>query len=92
MLATTRLERRLQRPNIELVRDPAQHALVREVGELDQSIEQLNERLAQMQETLRGLLRSERALEEDISCKTNSINIDNSCMLKRQQLKYAVSE
>lgn len=88
-LATTRLERRQQRPNIELVKDSAQGALVREVGTLDLSVEELRARLQQAEETLRALLRSQGTLEADVACKGNSINIDNSCMLSRQQLKYA---
>lgn len=88
-LATTRLERRQGRPNVELVRDSAQHALVHEVGALDISVEQAQMRLGEAETTLRTLLRSELALKEDIDCKTNSINIDNACMLSRQKLKYA---
>lgn len=88
-LATTRLERRQQRPNIELVKDPAQGALVQEVGTLDLSVEELQGRLQQAEETLRALLRSQGTLEADVACKVNSINIDNSCMMSRQQLKYA---
>jgi len=88
-LATTRLEKRQQRPNIELVRDPAQHALVSEVGALDLSVDQLQTKLADAEETLRALLRAENALHDDVAINTNSINIDNACMLSRQKLKYA---
>ena len=37
MLATTRLEKRSARPNVELVRDAVQSTLVGEVGQIQQS-------------------------------------------------------
>lgn len=88
MLATTRLEKRTSRPNVELVRDHVQASLTGEVSQIQQTQEQLQAKLQEASANLRSLNRAELALQEDINIKTNSINIDNQCMQRRQQFKY----
>ena len=40
-VAQTRLDTRLRRPNVELCRDPVQHRLVEEVGEISYTVDSL---------------------------------------------------
>ena len=86
-LAQTRLGIRSQRPNIELVRDPVQYGLINEVGEISSSVQQLQDRLADSESALKGLIRNQLSLEEDISVKANSLYVDQEqCMSLRKQL------
>jgi hypothetical protein len=87
-LATTRLDKRSVRPNVELVHDAAHIALVNEVSEIERALEQLQQNIDGCKSSIRGLIRAKQLLEEDIAVKTNSINLDNKCMLRRQQYKY----
>lgn len=87
-LAHTQLNRRSQRPNNELVRDPVQYELVGEVKQIENTVKQLRERLKQSEETLKKLNRNELILNEDIAIKTNSLQIDNDqCMALRKHLE-----
>jgi tektin-3 len=76
MVAETRLNTRLRRPNMELCRDPAQHRLVSEVYEIRETVEQLKARLAEAENSLQVLMRSRSILENDLSVKNNSLFID----------------
>eukprot|EP00918_Siedleckia_nematoides_P049923 GHVU01109309.1.p1 GENE.GHVU01109309.1~~GHVU01109309.1.p1 ORF type:complete len:412 (+),score=84.90 GHVU01109309.1:30-1238(+) len=87
MLANTRLENRAYRPNVELCRDPVQYRLVEEVGEIEESVARLQQRLSQSNEALKGLLRRQLELEEDIEVKANSLFIDETeCMGMRKSI------
>ena len=88
-LAHTRLEFRSNRPNAELVRDPVQYGLVDEVGEITCSVQQLRERLSDSEDALRGLIRCQLTLEEDIAVKANSLDIEGQCVALRNQLTTA---
>ena len=88
-LAHTRLELRSYRPNRELVRDPVQYGLVDEVEEISGSIQQLQARLMDSEDALKGLIRSQLSLEEDIAIKSNSLNIESQCLALRKQLSTA---
>ena len=61
-----------------------------EVSQIEQAIDVLRAKLRDAEFHLKALNRAELALEEDISVKTNSLNIDNRCMQRRQQFKYRV--
>eukprot|EP00049_Salpingoeca_infusionum_P019166 m.360529 g.360529 ORF g.360529 m.360529 type:complete len:398 (-) comp19082_c0_seq1:401-1594(-) len=87
-LAQTRLTRRAARPNVEQVTDPAQLSLIREANEIERAMNDLREQLKQAESTLRALNRAVLDMEEDIACKTHSLNLDNKCMQRRQQYKY----
>ncbi|NXH12897.1 TEKT3 protein, partial [Bucco capensis] len=75
-VAQTRLDARTQRPNVELCRDPAQLRLVNEVHEIDETIQSLQQRLRDAEDTLQVLVRAKSVLEHDIVVKANSLFID----------------
>lgn len=86
-VAHTRLETRTERPNVELCRDPVQYRLIEEVGELENSLAQLQQRLGDTQSSLKGLIRNQLALEEDIDVKMNTLFIDEiQCMGMRKSI------
>ncbi|XP_069134819.1 tektin-1-like [Argopecten irradians] len=86
-LAQTRLDTRTNRPNVELCRDPVQYKLIEEVGEIESSVAQLQERLRQSEDSLKGLIRNQLSLEEDISVKSNTLFIDEvECMGMRKSI------
>jgi len=82
--AQTRLNTRTFRPGVDLCRDPAQYALVGEVGEICQSIDALKNMQNQSENSLKDLQDNRMALEKEISNKKNSIFIDrDKCMTVR---------
>ncbi|XP_077995491.1 tektin-1-like [Glandiceps talaboti] len=87
-LAQTRLTERTNRPNVELCRDPVQYRLIREVGEIDTHVSRLALTLAQAEDELKGLIRNQLSLEEDIGIKSNTVQIDDvDCMGLRKSIK-----
>lgn len=86
-LSQTRLHHRTDRPNVELCRDPVQYKLVEEVAEIQGSIEALQDRLDKANSSLKGLVRRQLDLEEDIDIKSNTLFIDDvQCMGMRQSI------
>ncbi|XP_013403743.1 tektin-1 [Lingula anatina] len=86
-LSQTRLDTRAERPNVELCRDPVQYRLISEVTEIQMSIDALRERLAQAESSLKGLIRNQLDLEEDIDVKANTLFIDEvQCMGMRKSV------
>ncbi|XP_072882008.1 tektin-3 [Hemitrygon akajei] len=84
-VAQTRLEERTWRPNVELCRDPVQIHLVNEVRELDTTIQTLQQRLKDAENTLQMLVQTKSTLEYDLSVKANSLFIDQEkCMGMRK--------
>ncbi|XP_067860379.1 tektin-3 [Heptranchias perlo] len=80
-VAQTRLDERTRRPNVELCRDPVQIHLVNEVRELDTTIQTLQQRLKDAEDTLQMLVHTKSTLEYDLSVKANSLFIDQEkCM------------
>lgn len=77
-LAHTRLDVRSQRPQIELVRDPAQYKLIKEVREIESSLSRLQERLNDSHRKLKDLDRDKLLLVKDIEVKTNTVRIDEA--------------
>jgi len=85
----TRLENRTFRPNVELCRDRVQYRLIEEVFEISTNIERLQEKLAVAEQSLKGLIRKQLSLEEDIDVKANSLFIDrDQCMELRKQINH----
>nr|XP_060612812.1 tektin-1 isoform X2 [Anolis sagrei ordinatus] len=84
-VAQTRLEARTYRPNVELCRDTAHMRLMREVNEIERNICRLQEALAQAERELKGLLRRQLSLEEEIQVKANSIYIDEVLCLQMRE-------
>ena len=88
-VSQTRLENRTFRPNVELCRDRVQYRLIEEVFEISTNIERLREKLADAEASLKGLIRKQLSLEEDIEVKANSLFIDrDQCMELRKQINH----
>lgn len=85
-LAQTRLENRTYRPNVELCRDNPQYGLTDEVKQLEASKRSLEEKLKQAQHALDGLEQNLHRINEDLQCKTNSLNLEKQCMQSREKL------
>ncbi|KAM4623590.1 tektin-3 [Polymixia lowei] len=84
-VAQTRLEERTRRPNVELCRDNPHHRLVGEVREIEDTIQKLQERLAEAEHTLQTLVKTKVTLEHDLSVKANSLFLDQEkCMSMRK--------
>ncbi|XP_027696474.1 tektin-3 [Vombatus ursinus] len=84
-VAHTRLDERTRRPNVELCRDTAQLRLVNEVHEIDDTIQSLQQRLRDAEDTLQGLVHAKATLEHDLAVKSNSLFIDQEkCMGMRK--------
>ncbi|GAB0197827.1 tektin-3 [Grus japonensis] len=84
-VAQTRLDERTRRPNMELCRDTAQLRLVNEVYEIDETIQSLQQRLRDAEDTLQTLVRAKSVLEHDLAVKANSLFIDQEkCMGMRK--------
>ena len=89
-VAHTRLAQRSQRPNIELTKDPAQYQLVNEVKLIEQSIAALESQLKASEASLKGLIRNQIDLKEDIRIKTKSLHIDKDlCQDLRATIDYS---
>lgn len=87
MVAQSRLSERTNRPNVELCRDPVQYRLINEVNEIQESINELSVTLAQAEAELKGLIRNQLLLEEDIQVKSTSVYIDEvQCMRIREAI------
>lgn len=86
-VAQTRLEVRQHRPNLELCRDPVQYKLIEEVQEIAGSVAQLQARLRDANSSLKGLVRNQLELEEEIAIKANTLFIDEvECMGMRKSI------
>ncbi|XP_032354733.1 tektin-3 [Camelus ferus] len=84
-VAQTRLDERTRRPNIELCRDMAQLRLVSEVHEVDDTIQTLQQRLRDAEDTLQSLVHTKATLEHDLAVKANTLYIDQEkCMSMRK--------
>ncbi|NXN13886.1 TEKT3 protein, partial [Indicator maculatus] len=84
-VAQSRLDERTRRPQVELCRDPAQIRLVNEVLEIDETIQTLQQRLRDAEDTLQMLVHSKSVLEQDLAIKANSLFIDQEkCMGMRK--------
>jgi len=75
-LAQARLEKRKQRPAMELCRDKAMIALIKEIHSLKTAIDQLSHRLENMEVTMSQLMKSKGTLEHDSKLKEVALFID----------------
>ncbi|XP_009672204.2 tektin-3 isoform X1 [Struthio camelus] len=90
-VAHTRLDERTWRPNVELCRDSAQIRLVNEVHEIDDTIQSLQQRLRDAEDTLQMLVHTKSTLEHDLAIKANSLFIDQEkCMGMRKTFPNAL--
>ncbi|KAJ6660441.1 hypothetical protein lerEdw1_017865 [Lerista edwardsae] len=84
-VAQTRLDERTRRPNVELCRDSAQIRLVNEVYEIDDTIQMLQQRLRDAEDTLQALVHNKANLEHELAIKANTLYIDQEkCMGMRK--------
>lgn len=91
-VAHTRLEARTHRRDIELCRDQAQSRLVKEVQDLNQSIEQLHRKLQEAESQHQQLLKTRSNLETDLHVKVNSLFIDREkCLGMRRSFPVSAT-
>lgn len=84
-VSQTRLEARTHRPDVELCRDPPHHRLVEEVGTIQESIDLLNRKLNEAEQSHQDLLMNKSRLEHDLKIKSNSLFIDREkCLAIRK--------
>ncbi|TNN14784.1 Tektin-3 [Schistosoma japonicum] len=84
-VARTRLDLRNRRPNIELCHDDPHGRLLREIAELQESVDQLVSQLTDTQRIHQDLLNIKSRLEVDLSIKANSLYIDREkCLGSRK--------
>ena len=83
MIVQTRLDTRRNRPNVELCKDAGEYQLASEGKEIVGSIQALNEKLAVANTTLEELYRTLARVEEDLSVKNYSLQIDGHCLSLR---------
>ncbi|XP_014666311.1 PREDICTED: tektin-1-like [Priapulus caudatus] len=76
-LAHVRLGTRTQRPNVELCYDPVQSRLQVELGEIQMSVNRLQQKLEDAEAAQKALERTRLSLEADIEVKANTLYIDN---------------
>ena len=85
MIVQTRLDTRRNRPNVELCKDAGEYQLASEGKEIVGSIQALNEKLAVANMTLEELYRTLARVEEDLSIKNYSLQIDRHCLSLRTE-------
>lgn len=86
-VAMTRLEERTRRIDVEICNDPAMQGLQREVNEIRESVRLLKQKLRESESALCRLLKTRSALDNDISIKDRSIEIDSrGCMGLRKNM------
>ncbi|XP_017783549.1 PREDICTED: tektin-3-like isoform X2 [Nicrophorus vespilloides] len=84
-VAQTRLEARTHRKEVELCRDMAQDRLVKEVLDMQDSIEYLHRKLQEAEAQHQQLLKTRSNLETELHSKVNALFIDREkCMGMRR--------
>lgn len=84
-MAQARLEKRKERPGIELCRDKVMLALLKEIHALKQSMDQLEAKLRDMEATMSQLMKTKSTLEHDIKLKESALFLDREkCLTLRQ--------
>ena len=84
-VSQTRLENRTHRPDVELCRDPPFHRLVEEVGQIHDSVDLLQRKLAEAEGAHQDLLANKARLDHDLQIKANSMFIDREkCLSSRK--------
>ena len=88
MIVQTRLDTRRNRPNVELCKDAGEYQLATEGKEIVGSIQALNEKLSVANKALEELFRTLSRVEEDLSIKNYSLQIDTHCLsLRTEEIK-----
>uniref|UniRef100_A0A095AJI3 Tektin n=1 Tax=Schistosoma haematobium TaxID=6185 RepID=A0A095AJI3_SCHHA len=84
-LAQTRLERRTYRPGVELCRDSVQYGLTDEVRQIELTNEALLDKQRQARHALNALHKQLNRINDDITLKEESLQIENDCLNLRHQ-------
>ncbi|KAI6653829.1 hypothetical protein LOD99_3332 [Oopsacas minuta] len=92
MIVQTRLDTRRNRPNVELCKDGGEYQLASEGKEIVGSIQALNEKLAIANKAQEELYRTLARVEEDLSIKNYSLQIDRHCLSLRTEKKVKGEE
>lgn len=84
------MDKRKDRPGIELCRDQAMLSLIREMHSLKTSIDALTVTLLEMNEALQTLLKTKSALEHDLKIKEMALHVDREkCLSIRQSFQIS---
>ena len=75
-VAQTRLERRTHRSDIELCRDDAHFRIVQEIQDVNETLEQLQRKLGEVEASHQQLIKTRSCLEHDLKIKANSLFVD----------------
>eukprot|EP01135_Chromosphaera_perkinsii_P008109 Nk52_evm25s1129 gene=Nk52_evmTU25s1129 len=79
-IATARLDTRSQRPNMELVKDPATFAIEYEITVIKKAIQLLRNNIKDANSALMRLRRTKVAIADDLEKVEKSISIDEACL------------
>jgi len=83
----TRAENRTYRPRVELCRDAPHDALINERNTLKNTVSSLVDQLNIAEDAAAQLKQTLNRLDEDWAIKFNSLELDERCMTKRQNLR-----
>uniref|UniRef100_A0A3B3RHY3 Tektin n=1 Tax=Paramormyrops kingsleyae TaxID=1676925 RepID=A0A3B3RHY3_9TELE len=85
-LVHTRLENRTMRPGVDLCQDQVQCGLLDEAKQLDGTVTSLKQKLSQAQHSLQILKQHEACMEEDLSCKSDALSLEQQSLETRKHL------
>lgn len=84
-IAQTRLHYRYQRPNTELVQDPAHDSLIKEIQQITESIDLLKKQIINAEQTLAKLVELRKGMEKELSNKEHALCIDKERVTQVRQ-------
>lgn len=84
-IAQTRLHYRYQRPNKELVQDPAHDSLIKEIQQITESIDLLKKQIINAEQTLAKLVELRKGMEKELSNKEHALCIDKERVTQVRQ-------
>lgn len=85
-VAETRSENRTYRPRVELCRDAPHDGLIDEKNVLQKTVSNLVDKHNTADDALNQLKQTINRIDEDIAVKSDSLELDETCMTKRQKL------
>ncbi|KAJ8389410.1 hypothetical protein AAFF_G00119480 [Aldrovandia affinis] len=85
-LVHTRLENRTTRPGMDLCRDEVHYGLVAEAQQLEATIMEMKQKLAEAQHSLQALQQHQACMGEDLSRKQDALSLEQRSLETRQRL------
>lgn len=85
-VAETRAENRTYRPRVELCRDAPHDGIISERNELQATVKTLIDQHNIAEDAMAQLRQTLNRLDDDWAVKSNSLELDERCMTKRQKL------